>query len=79
MALIQALKAETRLPIVPVPAKGSKESRVEGVTGVLEAKKVFLPKEAPWLLDFERELLSFPPGRHDDQVDAFVLAPLASR
>ena len=71
-ALIQALKSETRMPIVAVPAKGVKKSRVEGVTGILEAKKVFLPKEAPWLLDFERELLAFPAGKHDDQVDAFV-------
>ncbi|HEV3091296.1 MAG TPA: phage terminase large subunit [Candidatus Cybelea sp.] len=73
-ALIQALKQETRLPIVPVTAKGSKESRVEGITGLLEAKKVFFPNEAPWLLDFERELLSFPAGKHDDMVDALVLA-----
>jgi predicted phage terminase large subunit-like protein len=73
-ALIQAFKAETRIPIVPVVAKGSKISRVEGITGILEAKKVFLPKDAPWLLDFERELLSFPAGKHDDMVDAFTLA-----
>ena len=73
-ALIQALKAETTLPVVPVQAKGSKESRIEGITGTLEAKKVFLPREAPWLLDFERELLAFPLGKHDDQVDAFSLA-----
>lgn len=73
-ALIQQLKQETRLPIVPVAAKGSKESRVEGVTGTLEAKRVYLPLEAPWLLDFERELLAFPAGKHDDQVDAFTLA-----
>jgi predicted phage terminase large subunit-like protein len=73
-ALIQALKREAHLPIVPVTAKGSKISRVEGITGTLEAKKVFLPKDAPWLLDFERELLSFPAGKHDDMVDAFTLA-----
>ncbi len=73
-ALIQALKREAHLPIVPVAAKGSKISRVEGITGTLEAKKVFLPKEAPWLLDFERELLSFPAGKHDDMVDALTLA-----
>jgi len=72
-ALIQALKAETTLPIVPVAAKGSKESRIEGITGVLEAKKVYLPKEAPWLLDFEREILAFPAGKNDDQLDAFAL------
>lgn len=84
VALIQAVKSSTRMPIVPVAAKGSKESRAEGVTGILEAKKVFLPKEAPWLLDFERELLAFPAGKHDDQVDAFVgalsqVAPKAHR
>jgi predicted phage terminase large subunit-like protein len=72
VALIQAVKSETRMPIVAVQAKGSKESRAEGITGILEAQKVFLPKEAPWLLDFERELLAFPAGKHDDMVDAFV-------
>lgn len=81
VALIQELRQSTTFPIVPVAAKGSKESRVEGITGALEAKRVFLPNEAPWLLDFERELLSFPLGRHDDMVDAFTLAlsQLASR
>jgi predicted phage terminase large subunit-like protein len=75
IALIQTLKQETRLPVVGVPAKGSKVSRVEAsVTGLMEAKRVFLPKEASWLLDFERELLSFPAGKHDDMVDAFTLA-----
>ena len=32
-----------------------------------------LPKEAPWLADFEAELLAFPSGRYDDQVDALLL------
>jgi predicted phage terminase large subunit-like protein len=71
-ALIQAMQSETRAPIVAVKVKGSKEARAESVTGICEAKKVFLPKDAPWLLDFERELFSFPGGKHDDQVDAFV-------
>jgi phage terminase large subunit-like protein len=30
---------------------------------------ILLPEDAPWLKEFESELLSFP-GRHDDQVDA---------
>jgi hypothetical protein len=30
-----------------------------------------LPQEASWLSDFRSELLSFPNGKHDDQVDAF--------
>jgi hypothetical protein len=38
-----------------------------------EASNVLLPKEAAWLADFERELLDFPNGPHDDQVDALLL------
>jgi predicted phage terminase large subunit-like protein len=74
VALIQQLRQDTTIPIVPIDAKGSKEARVEGITGTIEAKKLFLPTEAPWLLDFERELLAFPAGKHDDQVDALTLA-----
>jgi len=33
--------------------------------------KVYLPRGAPWLTDFLSELLTFPAGRTDDQVDAF--------
>jgi hypothetical protein len=29
---------------------------------------------AAWLADFERELLAFPAGEYDDQVDAFSQA-----
>ena len=29
-----------------------------------------LPKSAPWLDEFRSELLQFPDGRHDDQVDS---------
>jgi predicted phage terminase large subunit-like protein len=60
--------------IVPIIAKGSKESRIEGITGLLEAKRVFLPNEAPFLLDFERELFAWPQVAHDDQTDALALA-----
>jgi hypothetical protein len=30
---------------------------------------VYLPKDPPWLSDFLHEMLAFPNGRHDDQVD----------
>ncbi len=36
----------------------------------MEAGHVLLPKEAPWLAVFLEELLAFPRGRHDDQVDS---------
>jgi hypothetical protein len=34
---------------------------------------LYVPVAAPWLADFRSELLSFPAGRHDDQVDAIGL------
>jgi predicted phage terminase large subunit-like protein len=40
----------------------------------IEAGSVLLPKQAPWLDEFRRELLTFPAGRHNDQVDAFSQA-----
>ena len=33
---------------------------------------MLLPERAEWLDGFIGELLSFPGGRHDDQVDALV-------
>ena len=36
----------------------------------IEAGHVYLPKSAEWLGEFLTELLSFPNGRHDDQVDS---------
>jgi predicted phage terminase large subunit-like protein len=36
----------------------------------IEAGQVHLPKDAPWLDDFKSELLAFPKGHHDDQVDS---------
>jgi hypothetical protein len=36
----------------------------------IEAGAVLLPSRAAWLDEFRRELLEFPNGRHDDQVDA---------
>jgi predicted phage terminase large subunit-like protein len=36
----------------------------------IEAGHVHLPREADWLGGFLLELLTFPHGRHDDQVDS---------
>ena len=34
---------------------------------------LYLPCQAPWLDSFEHEMLRFPSGVHDDQVDALGL------
>jgi hypothetical protein len=36
----------------------------------IESGKVFLPTGAPWLDEYKREVLAFPYGRFDDQVDS---------
>ena len=70
--LIQTLTRDTDLPILPIIPKGSKEARAKRVTGIIEAGRVALPEEAPWLSIFLQELTTFPAGVHDDIVDAFV-------
>ena len=39
-------------------------------TAILQAGYVHLPETASWLRDFEAEMLLFPRGSHDDQVDS---------
>ena len=39
-------------------------------TAVIEADRVFVPKAATWLMDFQDEVTKFPAGKHDDQVDS---------
>lgn len=34
---------------------------------------LFVPTYEPWYAEFKRELMSFPAGRNDDQVDALGL------
>jgi len=51
---------------------GSKQDRASQQSSKFERGEIWLPKEAPWLGAFEDELLSFPHGKHDDQVDSVV-------
>ena len=71
--IVQELRRLTSLPIVAVPAKGSKIARAEAVTPRFESGRVLVPERAPWLKEFIDEFASFPAGRHDDMVDATVL------
>ncbi len=55
---------------IGVKPEGSKVDRTVAQSAKIEAGHVYLPKSAPWLGEFLTELLSFPIGRHDDQVDS---------
>ena len=73
LQLVQDLRQDSTpgfpKPIGIIP-EGDKLVRMEGQTPRFEAGHVFLPKEAPWLAALLEELLAFPRGRHDDQVDS---------
>ena len=56
--------------MIPIKPKGDKVMRMHAHTATLEAGKVLLRKGAPWLDEFRSEVLAFPHGKHDDQVDA---------
>ena len=73
MGLIQLLRQDGSLSVTGQQPKASKEVRMSQHEGRFEAGNILLPKEAPWLADFEAELLAFPSGRYDDQVDALLL------
>lgn len=80
ISVMQSLKKETHLPLVPVEPESelgkSKRARAEAAAGYLQAGRVTFKGGAPWLSDFENELLRFPRGKNDDMVDAFVYGVL---
>ena len=73
VGLIQILREQTRLSVIGRHPKDDKQTRLSRHQGRFEAGRIFLPAEAPWLAEFEGELLAFPNGRYDDQVDALLL------
>ncbi len=73
-SLIQELKRDTKIPVLPFKVDSDKTARVNAVTPLIEADRVFLPEHANWLSDFIEELSAFPSGEHDDQVDSMSQA-----
>lgn len=70
--LIQELKAHSALPVIKITPSTNKITRFHQTTPLMEAGRVFLPRSAVWLSDFEYELFMFPKARYDDQVDSMT-------
>ena len=51
-----------------------KAFRAKDAQLLCENHRVYFPKKASWLGEFEHELLLFPSGTHDDQVDVLAYA-----
>lgn len=72
IGLLQALRDDPRgYPVVAFdPGQMDKEIRMRVQSAKIEGGQVFVPRSAPWLVEFLNEVRRFPGGRHDDQIDA---------
>lgn len=52
--------------------EGGKQDRASKQSPKFERGEICIPRSAAWLEAFEQELMSFPHGKHDDQVDSVV-------
>lgn len=68
----QALQEKYICQMVPVKPIGDKKSRLLNVSHLVESGNCVFPENKPsWWENFERELITFPNTKHDDQCDAF--------
>ena len=67
--LVQDFK-RTTLPVIPVKVGRDKVTRVNIASPTIEAGKLYLPEDEPWVADFINELIMFPNASKDDITDA---------
>ena len=69
----EMVKTNTYLSLLPLKHGGKdKTSRSRSVQARMRAHGIKFNKEGDWYPIFENECLTFPRGKHDDQVDAFA-------
>lgn len=73
LALIQQLRKQG-LPVREYKPVKDKVSRATTAAVMYEGGQVYHPKRTAWLQEWEDELLVFPKGAHDDQVDNVSMA-----
>ena len=68
--LIQMLRADTRMPVIAInPGTLDKVTRLDAETPSIEAGKLWVPADAPWVAHYIDEITTFPMSSHKDQVD----------
>lgn len=55
------------------PTRGDKAVRAQSIRGRMALGGLYVPTRSDWFPAFRSELLAFPAGKHDDQVDALGL------
>ncbi|QDW37775.1 hypothetical protein FFI89_011785 [Bradyrhizobium sp. KBS0727] len=74
IALAQELRQAGTYAVRPIPVERDKIGRLYVQQSKFEAGLVLFPKAARFLADLETELLTFPQGKTDDQVDSISQA-----
>ncbi len=69
-ALIDDISTNKELNVIRYQPLSDKITRLALCGPIFESGKIHFPESAEWLMDFERELFSFPNCDHDDQVDS---------
>ena len=72
-SLIQDMR-RAGLPVLDYLPDKDKVARLYASTPMMEAGRVWLPKNKIWADDLFSECMSFPNGSHDDQVDCLSMA-----
>jgi predicted phage terminase large subunit-like protein len=72
-SLIQDLKRDG-ISVIRINPESDKITRLYANQAQFESGSVHFPEKAPWLDELVSELLGFPGGRHDDQVDSITQA-----
>lgn len=72
-SLIQELRNQSGIAVLPVKVGNDKVTRVNAILPLIEGGRVYIPDQAQWLDSFMDEAQSFPSGKHDDMVDALSM------
>jgi predicted phage terminase large subunit-like protein len=71
-AIVQHLQEAKVEGVRYVKPKYDKRIRLSYCLGMIERGDVLLPQKASWLPALALEMLSFPNGEHDDQIDSMT-------
>lgn len=72
-SVVEVIRKQTGLNVKEAdPPKDSKTARANAVSPTVEAGRVYVPENAPWVDAFFAQIASFPNAAHDDMVDCLV-------
>lgn len=69
----EARKRKAYCTTTAFPTRADKAVRAQSIRGRMSLDGLYVPTKAEWYPDFRAELVTFPAGKHDDQVDALGL------